>query len=643
MSAAYSIAVSILYSLACLGYGWLVAAPFARWGHQLRSTNDAALAVAALGSAFLLGTGFYAAILTVLGVAGLLLPTILAVSLAPGLLFFLVVATRHGFGLPVLGQALVAMRAQPWWLCMLAILLALTALGFAFAAWFTPPKGDAAAFYLVYPKIVAAAGALIPMPGTYLSFSQIGLSAEYHFAALMVLADLGAGKLFMFPVALALAAILAGLVRVCHGGTLAIVLSFAVLLTSSTVHLYIFDGKVDLLATGYGLAAAYWLVQRRDEGLASFALSGVFAGLSIVAKFSFIPSLGASLLVLLLWRAALRAQGQGIAGFFGALVPAGLVMGLTTLLGWLPQLLKNAVLFNAPLAPFIGGVDTGGGFLDQVWFSAAVTLQIVLTYPLALVYGRYPMQGGGLSPLLLCFLPLVLLARRRFDWRTNLAGMLALSGLLGLLAWVILRPSVIAPRYILASLLLLVPFVVIKVEHLLAERKGPAWLDFGVALSVLAAIAASSWQLLPVASAAVASLRGADRACLMASAECQPLMEVSALAQPGDRMLVATYYAYWLDASHLQCRDGAGELAEAIAAPDLALWMQERGFRYAVIDTAVFPQLADSLAALDGNAAETISSVDGGVATYRVLPGGQPNSACVNVGRDHWLVQEVTP
>lgn len=637
MSSLLSLATTGFYSIACLGYGWLVAMPFARW-HSASGQGAAAVSIAALGSAFLLGTAFFAAILTVLGINGLLLPTVLATSLAPGLIAFGVVALRCRSDRTTLLRSVAALRSQPRWIGAVAILLAVLALGFAFAAWFAPPKGDAAAFYLVYPKIIAAAGALVPMPGTYQAFSQIGLSAEYHFAALMVLADVNAAKLFIFPVALSIAAILCGLVGASRGGPTAMVLACAMLLTSSTVHIYMFDGKVDLLATGFGLAAVYWLVAGADgeRGYLSFALSGLFAGLAIVAKFSFIPSLGASLLVLLIWRAARREPGHGFVAFLGTLAVSGIVMGLTTLIGWLPQLLKNAALFQAPLAPFIGGIETTG-FLDQVWFSAATTWQILLTYPLALVYGRYPMQGGGLSFLFLCFLPLLLLARGRFDWRTGVGGMLALAGVAGVIVWVVLRPSVIAPRYILASLLLLVPFFVVKIEQLLRDRTGPAFLELGVAASILASIGASSWQLLSLAPGVVAAFKGADRACIGASVECVPLRQLADEAAPGDRILVATYYAFWLNSSHLQCRDQVGEFSAAIAAPDLDVWLQQRGFRYAIVDTTAFPQLAAKLDSLKGGAVEVLSK--GTVATYRILPGAEPVVSCVNGGRDRWIIK----
>ena len=644
ISVFYSVAVSLIYSLSCLGFGWLVASPFSRWTQPAEA--DAAQDLAAIASAYLLGGAFCAALLTIIGLLGMLDVLTVALTLVPGVVAFVVGALRRPAVWGRIAAAFASLRSQPFWVTLVVALLIVVALGFAVAAWFTPPKGDAAAFYLVYPKIIAAAGALFPMPGLYEGFSMIGLSAEYHFAALLVLADVGAAKLFMFPVALASAALLAGLVRICGGGLVAIVLSCAVLLTSSTFHLYVFDGKVDLLAAAFGLAAAYWLIRRPvvRADYSAYALSGLFAGLATVSKFSYVLALGASLLVLLFWRTSVAERAtRGAWSYLKLLLLGGLVMAATTLVGWLPHVLKNSVLFHAPLAPFIGASGSGDIF-NQVWFSASTTWQIVLTYPLALVFGRYPMQGGGLSFLLLCFLPLLFWGSRSFGWHRSKAGVLALAGLAALVVWVALRPSVIAPRYILASLLLFVPLIVIKVEELLRDGSGPAFLRIGVVGSVLAAIAASCWQLLPLPSALAAAARGTDPTCLMASPECIPLRQLSGQATPGDRMLVATYYAYWLDASYLQCRDVGNELASAAGQPDLMGWLQRRAFRYVIIDPLVHPQLASALADLDKTQSDVseLPQPDGGVTqVYQISPGAAPDVRCVNTSRDRWVLEDI--
>jgi hypothetical protein len=638
MTVLNSVAICLAYSLSCLGLGWIVLALF-RPSCVFQATETAAR-LANLASAYLLGGAVYAAALTGLGLLARLDQLHITLILVPGFVAFIAGAVRRRAAWATMIATIGSLRRHPFWVAVVVALLVVVALGFAVAAWFTPPKGDAAAFYLVYPKIMAATGTIFPMPGLYEKFSMVGLSAEYHFAALMILADLGAAKLFMFPVALASAALLAGLIRTSGGGIVAIVLGCAVLLTSSTFHLYVFDGKIDLLSNAFGLASIYWLVLRvaREVRYSPFVLSGLFAGLATVSKFSYILALGTSLLVLLFWRASVMQREHGSSGYLRIVLAGGFTMAAATLVGWLPQFLKNAVLFGAPLAPFLGADGTDDLF-NQVWFSAQTTWQIVLTYPLALVFGRYPMQGGGLSFLLLCFLPLLLWRTSTFGGLRSKAGVLALAGLAALLVWVALRPSVIAPRYILASLLLFVPLIVIKVEALLREQAGPAFLRFGVVSSVFAAIAASCWPLLPLPSALAAAARGTDPTCLMAAAECMPLQKVAAQAAPGDRMLVATYYAYWLDASHLQCRDMGTELAASLRQIDVLAWLQRRAFRYAIVDPTSFPALAAVLADLAAarQDIDVLSQPDGTtIRVYRFAPSATAEVDCVKIGRNRW-------
>ncbi len=642
-----SVAISLLYALSCLGLGYLVDAPLRRWRGHSANDSDMAGVLAGLASTYLLGVAAYAAVLTILGLLGALDLQTIAFSLIPGWLAVLFFSMRTRAEWRKAQAAIAALRSQPLWVTVIAVLLVLVTTGFAVAAWFTPPKGDAAAFYLVYPRIIAASGTLAPMQGTYESFSMIGLVAEYHFAALMVLADVGAAKLFIIPVALACAALLSGMVANAGGRIVAIVLACAVLLTSGTVNLYMFDGKVDLLSAAFGLAAGYWLVWRPSPvtGYAPYAMSGLFAGLAAVSKFSYVPALGLALLVLLLWRAGIGSERRvTVAAWFRTALVGGLLMAATTLVGWLPQLLKNAALFNAPLAPFFGAAG-GEDLFTQVWFSAEATWKIVLTYPLALIFGRYPMQGGGLSFLVLSFLPLLFWGRRAPLWHRDHAIVLALAGLIAVLGWVVLRPSVIAPRYFLAPLLFMIPILVIKTEQLLVERSGPAFLRLGVVGSVLAAIAASCWQLLPLPSALMAAARGEDTTCLLASPECAPLRELSSQAAPGDRVLVATYYAYWLAPSHLQCRDQGNELHTMADQPDLVDWLHRRNFRYAAIDASNYPDLDRKMAGFAASTPDVqLLPIDSPTMhIYAIAPANTAELSCVNAGRDRWVLADLAP
>jgi hypothetical protein len=179
------------------------------------------------------------------------------------------------------------------------VLLLVLLLGFV---TLLPPTGgsDAEAFYLALPKLIAATHRLLPMPGGYEHFTQIGLQGEMHFAALMSVSNYHAAKLFVWPTSLAIGLMVMGLGKLVGLGRQGNYISIAILFTSTAFTNIIWDGKVDLFATAMGLSAYYWALQRTSVP-GAVKMAGLFTGLALVAKFSFIPTLlpGVMLLVFL--------------------------------------------------------------------------------------------------------------------------------------------------------------------------------------------------------------------------------------------------------------------------------------------------------------------------------------------------------
>lgn len=536
-----------------------------------------------LALAFLLGLFVSGAILTFLALLGWLrAPAVGAVMLVGiGALTALV---PERAGLTALWRSgLAAWREADLLEKLIAVAVSILALGFALSAWVRPPIGDAEAFYLVYAQLIAATGRLVPMPG-YDAFSSIGLPGELHFAGLITLGGTPAAKLIVWPVAIAAAALLVRITASCGGSRFACLLAVAFLFTSTTFTHYIVDGKVDLVAAAFGLAAVTLSLEQWTKPIMpSWALLGFFAGAACVAKFSYLISLGPALACILLMRIH-DGRFPTPAVAWRETLRVFLLTGLCAALAWIPQMVKNAVLFGAPLAPFLGGPKDN--WLQQVWFSPEVTLRIVLSYPLALVFGRYPMQGGGLSVLLIAFAPLVLLLPKARFWVNSRLCLVTLAGLAGTVAWVVLRPSIIAPRYILATLLLFVPLIACASEHVWASARTSRLLRWGIFLTVAAACAAAAWHLLPVPRAAALLLAGRLPPCLLASGYCQPLRVLNAAAAPGDRVFLTTHYTYWLRPDLLQLRDDAIDRNMLKTSDQPLQTMRQLGFRYFVADAA---------------------------------------------------------
>jgi hypothetical protein len=364
--------------------------------------------------------------------------------------------------------------------------------------------------------------------------------------------------------------------------------------------------------------------------------------LATAAKFSYLLVIAVSLSVLLAWRLVVsRSQETKLVKSSVNLARVSVVMVIAAIVAWLPQLLKNGMLFEAPLAPFVGG-QSDGNLLSQVWFSSEDTRKILLTYPLALVFGRYPMQGGGLSFLFLAFLPFLAWMARPASWRMSMTVAVTVAGLSGVLAWMLLRPSVIAPRYILASLLLLVPILAIAAEDVLAKKTAPLVLRAGTTLTVLFAIAASFWHLLPIPSAIISGFDSKGNACSLASPECDSFQKLSEIARPGDRLLIAAYYPYWLTPALLQCRD---TLEEQRAIPDqaqLVSWLQSRGFVYVAVDPTVSRKLAADLRQLAMSNTTSVSELPSERAfqLYHIKSDRPGRMRCTETTPGRWSLQK---
>lgn len=632
--------LTLIYGAACLGAGYWACRllPNGQW-------RDLATApgVTALATLFILGMSLVAAMLTLIGLAGWLRPAPIVALMLAGLSGLVIGRRALAFMPTAFMSWLRGWHEAPAAIRAVGLATVLIAIGCGAAAFVLPPLGDAEAFYVTYAKIMASSGRLEPMPGGYAYFSTIGLPGELHFAALMALQDTHAAKLFVWLVALAAAALLAAIAGACGLGRNGRLFSVAILFSSATFTHYISDGKVDLFSAAFGLAAFFWAVAPEKDGNARsyLPLVGLFAGAATAAKFSYVLAFGPALAVLLVWRCLNEENSTAPERWKESAVRLAQVAFWSSV-AWIPHLIKNAALFGAPFAPFIGGPQDAN-WLHQVWFSPEVTRRIVLTYPFALVFGRYPMQGGGLSLLMIAFLPLVFLLPKAGKLKKSVLASVSIAALAGTVAWVIMRPSVIAPRYLLATLLLFVPLIAKAAENTWEDDRFPWLLRLGTLGAFAAAFAAAAYHLLPIPGAALAYLNGRSPPCALASEYCAPLQELGRIAMPGDRVFLAGYYSYWLRPDLLQCRDLPADARALEATSSKIDLLRERGFRYVVIDHASHEALAQRLGIADADSTGALRQIvrTPGLSVLEVLPGipGHAEVGCREVRSGEWKIE----
>ena len=587
-----------LYSFACLSLGTALIGLLAGRRDILSQWEP----LAATGSAFLLGQGVLAAVWTLLSVQGLFTPEL--VLAGTGIALF--VGARPGMRLlrrfgQRLRAALRALRADsPGW--RLVGLLTLVLIGMIGLATLLPPRprSDALAFYMSMPRLLSNTHYLIAPPG-YETFSKIGLQGELHFAALITLSSTSAAKLFVWPLSLAAGLLLLGLGREGGLGRHAKWATLAALFTSTALTNVIWDGKVDAFGSAMGLVTLYWALQTSGEHhRLAVRLTGLFAGLAVIAKISNLLILAPGVALLVIWQwAANQPPGTRFSRLaLRSLLLSIVELGLWAGLAMLPHVLKNALLFGEPLAPFISA-DTAE-ITNQVWFSPATTQRILLTYPLALVYGSYWAQAGRLTPLVLAFAPLLLvLPRPRPVLRSKLLA-IGLAGLLGVAVWMILRPSVLAPRYILASLLVLIlPVARAAERYALPPRTRSLWASAAIVPALVAVLLITAYPFiykdLDVYRLATDQLAPCDLEVSTMDASCRVANVLAETAAPGERTFLGTYYTYWLRADLIQCANTG--FPDDLLTPE-ARWayLIEQGYHYLIIDQLTHGWLIDQLA-----------------------------------------------
>lgn len=612
-----------LLVLSCLGLGGLLlqvgrgALPqFPPWLHA--------------AVAYFLGQGVLAAVLMVLALIGLFSPAMLLVVMLPSAvsLTWLLWRSRSEWA-ACLSHAATRFRAAPVsWRVLAAMAAGLYLYGFGTLGGV--PTGDAVAFYLAISKTTAYAHQLLPLPG-YDAFSRsVGLFAELLVATLIGLGvPYDSARIFSWVNYLPTLILVWGLAWAVGLSGRGRLLAVCVALTSSAAILLWGDGKTDLFAVGPAfascvLALAAWRPRTRR---AATLLAGFFCGLAVVFKLSLLAVLLPTALLVLKWpalfdltRSLRRRNGLQIANIMR--------QGATDL-GIFGLGLAPMVLLHVAKNLWLGGAVFGFGDAATQFYTAETTRRLVLTYPFALTYGRYWAQYGNLSPLVIAFLPLLLLLPRPASWRDSHLTALTLSTLLGLVLWAVLMPAVFMPRYILSSLLMLgIP----------AAAGGAYFSRLGAISSaaVLLAVAVTlaytpthvkSWQASIDWPATKHLLADPGDECLTAAhmtnyCTAQQAINRAAVDAPAgrNRVLLFSYYRLWIRPEFLLGANTYDETLEIEQATDPWDLVRRRGFGFVFLDPGYYPQakLLMELMPTAGGLRELYR--DGALAAYEILP-----------------------
>ncbi len=325
------------------------------------------------------------------------------------------------------------------------------------------------------PKVFSLKGA-IGLPPYYDSFVKNGFWVETHYTILYLLGGTLAVKGFIVVMGLTAAFFAGKIARLCGAKTRGVIIVWFIIYTSSVFTGNFISGKTDAITCTLGLAAFFWLFETFDrQTVRRSILLGVLLAATILSKISYIPILGLGTAIIVIWSyIENNDQNQSISFY----ILICLIILLTMSLCFAPHLAKNAFLFNNALAPF------NEQSMAQVWYNAINTAHILKSYPLAVCFGMYPMQAGTVSPLLLVCAPFLFYLKKDHVNGYIFNKVLVIS-ILSILTWKILSPSMVAPRYIMASFFLLSACGVVAVEKYIVLQKRNHFLKVLVLLSLI--------------------------------------------------------------------------------------------------------------------------------------------------------------
>lgn len=426
------------YISACLGTGIIFLRII-----KIKSSDFETSPATEVATYFLLGQGLLANVWVFLSLSGLF--SKIVVQSVVGIFFIVCVLLGHRTIISLAKQMLVVVnefKHTNWqWKLLLVTTIVM------WLSWITsigrPPTADATRFYLALPKVVSASQHLKVLPG-YEEVASLGLQGEMHFAAFMTLKSPITIQLFSWLTLTAGCLLLLALGRNIGLDRHAQLLVFCIVFTSSAVIELSGSGKTDLFALAFSFAAYYWIFKINKKWILTSLLTGLFSGLAIVAKISYIANFLPSLIFILIWKFFIDLKNKN-----HQFLPF-MVIGLSAVFIAIQMPIKNQILFSNPLAPY-GMAD----LVDQVWYGPDTVNRIRLTLPFAIVFGDYWAQVGGISPLLLMFAPLLITLRKPRYIIESPTAVLSIAALFGLLFWIFYRPAAFAPRYFLGCALII--------------------------------------------------------------------------------------------------------------------------------------------------------------------------------------------
>jgi hypothetical protein len=341
-----------------------------------------------------------------------------------------------------------------------------------------PVGGDQTKYHLVYPRLYARHGGLVPTPWTF--WGQMQFLPNFVFALAFVLRDVVLARMLNAVYGVLAACAIGALVRrhlSSTAGAAAGVLLFTLPISWSLMARAGVDLAVILYAALSVGALLDWMERGRGGDLRLAALAAGLAGGSKTMGL-LVPALGGLALLGFLLRRGAPVRRM--------LAPAA-TFGFVALVAASPCYVRNAVETGNPLYPFGYGLFGGtnwsrqaGEYLDEYYRQYQTTYASkrdaepyagleLARFPWDLTmhpesFENAPRQGLDVGPFALAFVPALWLMRRRRAAALLVGGIgLAYAGIIAVGAWA-------HPRYVVPGVALMLAAAVPAARALLGAR-----------------------------------------------------------------------------------------------------------------------------------------------------------------------------
>jgi hypothetical protein len=533
----------VIFSLACTSLGAFVTEKLKIPNISLPSNVHAGLA--SLATAFLIGNGIFSLIFLVLSGLFQLTPAyVILLLLIGGLLGVRQMKTS----VPEMVSGLLSRFRELFENPQTRFIVFLCTAILSFSLFYSTARisYDSSAIYFSNAKLTALNNHIQFFTGDSFIVSAFHSSILYT-ALIQVFGDQSA-RMFSWicgVVFIIFAMAISRKIGASRHGTLILV---TLLLASTALLDLMGDGKIDILTSGYAIAAVYWMLVGSQDNTPIKSISlliGFLIGFAMIARPFNVFILGVFTAAFYLQRVYLRKGFEPLDPRL--LINSFIYIGAGAIGLGIYHLFANWMIQGNPFAflTSISKINPSAGPWD---YNPDQILAIRLLYPFVATFYNSPQTLGNISPLFVAFLPALLIhdIRKQVSLSSELKVLFVIS-LVTLFAWIFLFFTVYEIRYVLFLwAILFIP--VAEVIAVMLENKNMALRQLFHALIVMLLIFVLVRTVYISLDTYSAIDENGNPQCF-----CDSLTPINEAASEGDRVLTLSAFRYYLRSDLFAC------------------------------------------------------------------------------------------